>query len=92
MAIGVIWYIPIDQQTYDQLRPKVMQAAADKGMRVHAAGEADGTWRIIEVWDSRDRFEAFLREDLAPAVDEVSGGQAPAMEPELVYDVYFEGP
>ena len=48
--------------------------------------------RIIEVWDSRDRFESFIQDDLAPAVDEVSGGQAPPMKPELVFDIYFESP
>jgi len=33
-----------------------------------------------------------MREDLHPAVDEVSGGQAPHPEPELVFDVYYQGP
>jgi hypothetical protein len=33
-----------------------------------------------------------MREDLHPAVDEVSGGQAPHPEPKLVFDVYYQGP
>jgi hypothetical protein len=91
MAIGVIWYPPVDQQTYDAVTEKVIQAGADKGLRFHAAGEAEG-WRIIECWDSREGLESFIREDLHPAIDEVSGGQAPHPEPELVFEVYNQGP
>jgi hypothetical protein len=61
-------------------------------MRFHAAGEADGQWRIIEVWDSREGLESFIREDLARAADEVSGGQADTPQPELVFDIYYQNP
>ncbi len=92
MAIGVIWYPPVDRQTYDAVNEKVMQPGVDKGLRFHASGEADGGWRIIEVWDSRDGLDRFIQEDLIPAVEEVSEGQAPTPEPELVFDVHFQGP
>jgi hypothetical protein len=92
MSIGVIWNLPIDQQTYDQIHEKVSQGALDKGMRVHAAGEGDGAWRIIEVWDSREGLHQFIAETLTPAVDDVSQGQAPPPEPELVYDIYSQEP
>ncbi len=93
MAIGVIWRPPVDQQSYDALREQLLQPSVDKGMRFHAAGEAEDGWRIIEVWDSRDGLESFIREDLAPAVEQVGGGQGPpAPEPEAVFDVHFQGP
>ena len=92
MAIGTIWYPAVDQQTYDAVREKVLQAGIDKGMRFHAAGEAEGSWRIFETWDSRDGLESYIREDLAPAIDVASGGQAPPPEPEIVFDVYFQWP
>jgi hypothetical protein len=92
MAIGVVWYPPVDQQAYDASRERVMQAGVDKGLGFHAGGEAEGSWRIIECWDSREPLESFMREDLHPAIDEVSGGQAPHPEPELVFDVYNQGP
>jgi hypothetical protein len=81
MAIGVVWYPPVDQQAYDASRERVMQAGVDKGLGFHAGGEAEGSWRIIECWDSREPLESFMREDLHPAIDEVSGGQAPHPEP-----------
>jgi hypothetical protein len=46
----------------------------------------------IEVWDSRDGLERFIREDLSSAVDEVSGGQAGTPQPELVFDIHFQQP
>jgi hypothetical protein len=33
-----------------------------------------------------------MRESLNPAVQEVSGGQAPALERPTTFEVYFEGP
>ena len=92
MAIGVIWSPPIDKQTYDAVSEKVLQAGKDKGMTFHVAGEADGSWRIFELWESRDGLELFKREDLAQAFDEVGGGQTGAPEPEFVFDVYYQGP
>jgi hypothetical protein len=92
MAVGVIWYPDVDQQAYEAIREKVWQGGTDKGMRFHAAGEAEGRWRIIEVWESRDGLERFIREDLARAVDELSGGQQATPQPEVVFDVHFQGP
>jgi hypothetical protein len=91
MAIGAIWKPPVDQQTYDTVREKVFQAATDAGLRFHAAGNSSGGWRIIEVWESREGLDRFIDETLTPALDEVSGGQAPETRPET-FDVYFEGP
>jgi hypothetical protein len=92
MAIGTIWYPAVDQQAYEAVRDKVLQAGAAKGMTFHAAGEADGQWRIFEMWDSREGLESYIRDDLVPAVDEVSGGQAPTPQPEVVFDIHYQGP
>jgi quinol monooxygenase YgiN len=92
MAIGVIWNPPIDQEAYDAIAEKVFGSATEKGMRFHAAGEGDGAWRIIEVWDSREGLQRFIQEDLAAAAEEVSGGQAPTPEPEHIFDVHNQGP
>jgi hypothetical protein len=92
MAIGVIWYPPVDKQAYDAVRERVWQAGQDKGMKFHAAGEADGGWRIMEVWESRDGLERFISEDLARAFEELGGGQGGPPQPEFVFDVYYQGP
>jgi hypothetical protein len=92
MAIGVIWYPPVDQQAYEAIRDKVLPGGQEKGMRFHAAGEADGQWRIFEVWDSREGLDQFIREDLARAADEVSGGRGETPQPELVFDIHYQNP
>ena len=92
MAIGVIWSPPMDRETYDALRERVLQASLDAGLRFHAAGESSEGWRIIEVWESEDGLDRFMRDSLNPAVQEVSGGQAPPMERPTTFEVYFEGP
>jgi hypothetical protein len=92
MAIGAIWRPPIDRQTYDAVREKVTEAAISRGLRHHAAGESSSGWCIIEVWDSQEGLESFIRETLNPVVQEVSQGQAPPMERPETFEVYFEGP
>jgi hypothetical protein len=82
----------VDRQTYEAVREKAFRAGVDKGMTFHAAGETEGSWRIFECWDSREALGSYMREDLYPAIDEVSGGQAPHPEPEHVFDIHYQGP
>jgi quinol monooxygenase YgiN len=61
-------------------------------MHFHAAGDADGRWCIFELWESRDGLERFLREDLARAFEELGGGESRTPQPEVVFEVVFQGP
>jgi hypothetical protein len=91
MAIGVVWQPDVNRESYEAIRQKVFQAAQDKGMQFHAAGQADGGWRIIEVWESRDGLERFIRDDLARGFEE-GGGQGETPQPESVFDIVYQGP
>jgi heme-degrading monooxygenase HmoA len=53
------------------------------GLVLHTAGEAaDGSTRIVTVWESAEHAEAFQRDRLFPAFEATgAGGVAPA-EPE----------
>jgi hypothetical protein len=89
MAIGVIWYPPIDSESYEAIRKQVLQASIDNGQRFHAAGPTDdGRWCIIELWESRDGLKRFIRDDLGPAFEPIgpAGGDPP--QPALVFDVH----
>ena len=59
-------------------------AARDAGLRSHAAGEVDGTWHIIEVWDSRDGLDTFMRTRSTRR----STMSAAAPAPEVVFEVH----
>ncbi len=44
-----------------------------EGLIFHWAGEVDGKWTVIDVWDTRDAYDRFREERLFPAIQSVSG-------------------
>ena len=45
-------------------------------------GRATGDgFQVLEIWESKEKFDRFVAEVLGPAVASVSGGQAPPGEP-----------
>ena len=52
------------------------------GLVFHCAGPIDAGWGIIDVWESRDHFDRFLGERLAPAIEEL-GDRAPQGPPDI---------
>jgi hypothetical protein len=56
-----------------------VQAAMDiastppDGLIFHWAGEIDGKWTVMDVWESRDAYDRFREERLFPAIKQVSG-------------------
>jgi hypothetical protein len=51
------------------------------GLIVHAAGEEDGKWRSVDVWESEAAYQRFREDRLMPAVREVMGEAAIAAGP-----------
>jgi quinol monooxygenase YgiN len=87
VAIAVIQEFPIegDDRTttnYDQVQEAVgTRDDPPAGGLVHTAGfdEEAGVFRIFDVWESREAWEAFLRNRLMPVVQPMmeQGGRAP---------------
>jgi heme-degrading monooxygenase HmoA len=46
------------------------------GLIVHAAGEVDGEWQSVAVWDSQEAYEHFRDERVFPAVRQALGDSA----------------
>lgn len=44
-----------------------------EGLLMHAAGEENGKWRSVDIWESEAAFERFRDEQLFPALREVMG-------------------
>lgn len=63
----------VNVETYERVRAEVrMDANSPSGLIMHCAGAAgDGTWRVVEVWESAAEQQAFLQERLAPALQKV---------------------
>ncbi|WP_330276951.1 hypothetical protein OG205_15555 [Lentzea sp. NBC_00516] len=68
-------------QSLDQL-DQVMGAATPDGLRARYACRAEGEFRVIAVWESKDHADRFFREVLGPILARVLGPEpsgAPAM-------------
>jgi hypothetical protein len=87
MAVGMLLDIPggtaemyeaINQQMFGTSTP-----AADRlpeALIFHTAGAAAGGWRVFDVWESREAFDRFFREQVGPAMQAL-GDQAPSGPP-----------
>ena len=70
MATVMIMHWPeVSKAQYDQVRKDVhWEQDAPRGARLHVAWFAQDGCRVLDVWDSQQAFETFLRERLMPAV------------------------
>lgn len=63
---------------YDAISARLTPLAGKAtGFIAHAAGWTGNGFRIIEFWDTRENCERFMRDQVMPAVTEVSGASAP---------------
>jgi hypothetical protein len=76
---------------YEQVS-KSMDGGRPAGIIVHTASEdADGTVRIVDVWESREAADAWERDVLTPAIEAVMGGSlADASPPDSMRPEYLE--
>jgi hypothetical protein len=44
-----------------------------EGLIFHWAGEVDGKWTVMDVWEAREAYDRFREERQFPAIREVSG-------------------
>jgi hypothetical protein len=63
------------EATWDDYE-RVAKAVGDdppEGLIAHAAGEEDGHWRSVSIWESQEAQERFRDERLLPAVAQALG-------------------
>ena len=58
-------------EKYDETLPHIEESGQfpPDGLEYHVAFSADGTFRVSEIWDSREQFEAF-GERLMPILEQ----------------------
>jgi len=65
--------------TWEQYEAVTRAVGADvdppEGLIVHAAGEENGRWRSVSVWESQEAYERFRDERLLPAVRAALGDE-----------------
>jgi hypothetical protein len=71
MAVGIRVKLPgVSQEQFDKLNEHVLGSGglAD-GMIFHSSGPIDEGWGVIDFWESRGQFDAFLESRVKPAID-----------------------
>jgi len=58
------------------------------GLIVHTAGEVDGSWQIVDVWESEEHAHRFETERLMPAITEIAGEGNPGAPERTVYEAH----
>jgi len=73
MAVGLrLRFDGGTQEQYDAIHSfMAIDESPPAGMIVHTAGPIDGGWGVIDFWESREAFDAFVETRLQPAVAEL---------------------
>ncbi len=71
MAVGIrIKFAGLDQGQFDEVNKHVdPDSNPPEGLLFHASGPVDDGWGIIDFWESRAAFDAFLEARIQPAVE-----------------------
>jgi hypothetical protein len=89
MAVAFLMEAPGDAHpgAYDAVNEKMgIDSNPPPGLIVHTAGHAEnGSWRIFDVWESKEAYDRFNEERLGPALREVMGDQMGSVEPRMEF-------
>jgi hypothetical protein len=90
MAFVRIFQPPnVTPEVYDRVNAEAgVNEERPAGMLFHCAGEVDGKWQILDVWESRQHAERFDEERLGPAIEKVIGMRPPEPPPTTSYELY----
>lgn len=70
MAIGIRIKLPgVTQEQFDVAHDHINRdRISPPGMLFHASGPIDGGWGVIDFWESRADFDAFLEDRVQPGI------------------------
>lgn len=73
MAVGLrLKFVGGTQEQYEAVNNQMnVEAEPPEGLIFHAAGPIDEGWGIIDFWESREKFDAFLAGRLGQAIQEL---------------------
>ncbi len=82
MTVAITLTTNITKDQYDEIWSRIRAAQADhpRGRRSHVAFEQDGVMRVVDVWDSKEDFEAF-GQTILPIIAQVGGQVTPEIAP-----------
>jgi quinol monooxygenase YgiN len=76
------------QAQYDQARNEVApDNQALPGMLFHVAGQIENVWRVIDVWESQEAADNFIKEKLGPALQRANVSAQPQVQVFQVHNI-----
>jgi hypothetical protein len=79
----------VTSREYDAVNAKIgLEGSPPPGLLLHCAGEVEGAWQIIDVWESEEQARSFDEEQLAPAIEAVMGMRPPGPPPSTEYQLH----
>ena len=81
----------LTRDVYDAVNERVQIGANHPlGLLMHAAGEADGVFQVME-WAAQEYADRYEQDRLIPAMREVVGDQVPGSRsgPTLIYETHY---
>jgi hypothetical protein len=74
--------------TYEKVNAQLGVAGdPPPGLLLHSAGEADGAWQIVDVWESEAQAREFYEGRLTQALEAVIG-MTPPEAPSTAYELH----
>ena len=82
MATVMLMHWPeVSLDQYEQARKEInWEGDVPKGAKFHVARMAKDGFHVLDLWDSREDFEKFVRERLMPGVQKIGIGGEPKVE------------
>jgi hypothetical protein len=85
MTHGLVIDFPAPIEFYDAVHAEIgrRSTGGGDGLLLHVGRATTGSFQVLEIWESREKCDRFFAEVVWPAIDSVSGGQAPPGEPAM---------
>ncbi|TFV79490.1 hypothetical protein E4P39_02360 [Blastococcus sp. CT_GayMR19] len=93
MTWGLITDVAAPAQVYDAMHARLLDLTGGKadGLLVHLARATETGFQIVDVWESKDRFERYQTELIGPLLAELTGADGPASEAPVVREFDVRG-
>ena len=90
MAVGIRQKIAgVNAEQIDRLNAEIApDGNPPPGLVFHFSGPVDGGWQVIDVWESREQFDRFAQERIAPSLVAIGvpAGVTPEMDEFVVHE------
>jgi hypothetical protein len=72
MAFAIVFEVPgATAAQYDEVMKRLDERGGATSRLYHVAGASDDGWMVVDVWETKEAFEAFLSEHLIPVARQV---------------------